>query len=72
MFVPARIEAEVFEHLQIFFDGLIQRGEIIADHQRARPGHEDHALRVAQVHRASAGNHDFLPRQDESEARDGL
>ena len=72
MAVPVRIEAEVFEHLEIFFDGLVQRGEIVADHQRARAGHEDHALRVAQVHGAAAGDHDFLPRQNETEARDGL
>ena len=72
MAVPVWIEAEVFEHLEIFFHGLVQRGEIVADHQRARAGHEDHALRVAQIHGASAGNHDFLARQNETEARDGL
>ncbi len=72
MAVPVRVEAEVFEHLEIFFDGLVQRGEIVADHQRARAGHEDHALRVAQVHGAAAGDHDFLSRQNETEARDGL
>jgi hypothetical protein len=70
--VPVRIEAEVFEHLQIFFNGLVQRGEIIAYHQRARAGHENHALRVAQVHGAAAGDHDFLSRQNKTEARDGL
>ena len=72
VFVPARVEAEVLEHLQVLLDGLVERGEIIADHERAGAGHENHALRVAQVHRASAGNHDFLPRQNEPEARDGL
>jgi len=70
--VPVRVEAEVFEHLEIFFDGLVQGGKIIADHQRARPGHEDHALRVAQVYGAPAGDHDFLSRQNEPEARNGL
>jgi len=72
MLVPTRIQAEVFEHLQIFFHRLVQRGEIVADHQRAGAGHENHALRVAQVHRAPAGNHDFLSRQNEPETRDGL
>src|ERR1043165_5956515 len=72
MLVPARIEAEVLEHLQILFDRLIERGEIIADHQRAGAGQEDHALRVTQVHGAASGDHDFLPRQNETEARDGL
>ena len=72
MAVPVRVEAEVFEHLEIFFDGLVQRGEIVAHHQRARASHEDHALRVAQVHGAPAGDHDLLARQNETEARDGL
>ena len=70
--VPTWVEAEVFEHLQVFLDRLVERGEIIADHQRARAGHEDQALRVTQVHRASAGDHDFLPRQNEPEAGNGL
>ena len=36
--LPVRIEAQVLEHLQIFFHGLIQRGQVIAHHQRARAG----------------------------------
>ena len=72
MVLPVRVQAEVLEHLQIFFHGLIQRGEVVADHERARPGREDHALEVAQVHGAPTGDHDFLTRQHEAPARDGF
>src|ERR1043165_3068931 len=70
--VPTRVEAEVFEHLEVFFDGLIQRGEIIADHQCARTSHENHTLCVAKIHGAAAGDHDLPPGQNETEARDGF
>src|SRR4051812_20180750 len=62
VFVPARIKTKVAKHLQIFFDRLVKRGEIIADHQRARASHENHALQVAQVHGPAARDHDFLAR----------
>src|SRR6266516_3644847 len=38
MLVPTRVEAEVFKHLQVFLDRLVERGEIISNHQRARAG----------------------------------
>src|SRR5581483_10089145 len=40
--VPARVQAEVLEHLEILFHRLIEGGEIIADHQRAGARGEDH------------------------------
>jgi len=72
MAVPARLQAEVLEHLQIFFDRLIEGGQIIADHQRARSGQEYHALRVAADSPSAARNHNFLSREDEAETGDGL
>ena len=70
MFVPVRVQAEVFEHLQVLFDRLIQRGQVVAHHQCARARHENHALHLTQVYRAPARNHDFLLRKNEPEARD--
>ena len=72
VFVPAGIQAEVFEHLLILFHRLVEGGQIIAHHQGAGASQENHALRIAQIHRPSAGNHDFLPRQNEPETGDGL
>src|SRR6266404_2262060 len=48
MLIPVRIQAQVFEHLQVLFHWLIQCRQVIANHQRARSGHEDHALRDSQ------------------------
>ena len=62
--VPTRIEAEVFEHLEIFFHRLVQRGEIVTDHEGAGAGHEDHTLGIAQVYGAAARDHNFLARQN--------
>src|SRR5579884_1013107 len=70
--VPVRIEAQILEHLQVFFYGLIQRREVISNHQCAGARCEHHSLHVAQIHRASARDHDFLPRQNEPETRDRL
>src|SRR6185295_18148926 len=72
VFIPGRIETEIFEHLQILFDGLIEGREVIAHHQGAGTGREHHALHIAQIHRAAARDHDLLPGQDETEAGDGL
>jgi hypothetical protein len=70
--VPIRVEAEVAEHLEVLFDGLVQSGEIIAHHQGARAGHENESLRVTQVHSSPPRDHDFLTRQDKTKAGDGL
>jgi hypothetical protein len=52
---------------------LIQSGEIISPPINAlAPGQENQALQIAQVNRASAGDHDLLARQDEPETSDGL
>ena len=40
--------------------------------QAVRAGHKYHALGVAQIDRAPAGDHDLLARQDETETRDGF
>src|SRR5437879_2109208 len=42
VFVPARFQAEIFEHLQILFHRLVEGGEIITDHQGAGAGQKDH------------------------------
>src|SRR5258706_2553793 len=72
MLIPVRIQAEVFKHLQVLFDGLVKCSKIIADHQCAGAGHKDHALHVAQINRSAAGDHDFLPRQDKTETGNRL
>ena len=72
MAVPVRIQAQILQHLQILFHRLVQRRQIIAHHHGARAGHENHALGVAQIHRPPAGDHDFLPRQNEPETGDGF
>src|SRR5437773_107490 len=72
MFVPVRVKAEVFEHLQIFLDGLIQGGEIVSDHEGAGAGHENEALGVAKIYGAATGDHDFLARQDKTETGNRL
>ena len=41
-------------------------------HEGAGACDEDHALRVAQVHGAAAGDHDFLAGQNEPETGDGF
>ena len=68
--VPTRVEAEILQHLEVLFDRLIQRREVIADHERAGASHEDHALEIAEIYGASAGDHDFLFRENEAEAGD--
>src|SRR5581483_7902804 len=70
--IPARVKSEIFQHLQILLDRLIEGGQVIADHQRAGAGHEDEALSVPEIHCASARDHDFLARQDETETGDRL
>jgi len=70
--IPMGIQAEILDHLQILVHRLVERGEVVADHERAGPGHENHALGIAQVGGAAPRHHDFLPGQDQTETRDGL
>ena len=70
--VPIRVQAEVPQHLQVLFDGLVQGGQIISNHQRAGARHENHALHIAQIHGATARDHDFLARQNVTETGNRL
>src|SRR2546423_4397079 len=72
MLIPARVETKVFEHLQIFFQGLVEGCQVVANHEGAGASHKNHALCVAQIHRSSASDHDLLARQNEPETSDGL
>src|ERR1044071_2052591 len=65
-----RIQPEVLQHLEGFFDGLIESREIIANHQGTGACHEDEALEVSQVNSASTGYLDFLFGKDKPEAGD--
>jgi len=69
---PTRVQAQIAKHLEILFNWLIDGSQVVSHHQRARTRHEDHALKVPQVHHPPAGNHDLLPRQNQTEASDGL
>src|SRR5581483_5931557 len=66
VFVPTGIQAEVFEHLKIFFDGLIEGGQIVANHERAGASHEHQALEIPQINGAATGDFDFLSWQDKA------
>ena len=70
MLVPRGIQAQIFEHLEILLDRLIKGRQIISDHQRAGASQENQALELAQVDRSTAGDLDFLFRQNESETGD--
>ena len=72
MLVPVWIQAEVFDHLQVLFNRLVGRREVIPHHQPAGAGHEDQALQIAQIHGSPARHGDFLLRQDEPEAGNRL
>jgi hypothetical protein len=72
MFVPTRVETEVFKHLQVPLDGLVERGQIIADHQSTGARHKDHALHVAEIYGPPTRDHDFLTRQNKAETSDGF
>src|SRR5262249_4353351 len=68
--VPARIEAQILEHLQVLLDRLIKRCQIVANHQRACSCGKYHALETAQIDRPPAGDHNFLAGQNKPEAGD--